>query len=47
VQGDYRINYGWGRLSVRMGDCVLIPAVIQNVILETDAGFKVLECFIL
>lgn len=47
VQGNYRINYGWGRLSVRMGDCVLIPAAIQHVILETDAGFKILECFIL
>lgn len=47
VQGNYRINYGSGRLSVRMGDCVLIPAAIQNVILETDAGFKILECFIL
>ena len=47
VQGNYRINYGWGRISVRMGDCVLIPAAIRNVILETDAGFKILECFIL
>jgi mannose-6-phosphate isomerase len=47
VQGNYRINYGWGRLSVRMGDCVLIPAAIQNVILETDTGFTILECFIL
>jgi len=47
VQGSYKINYGWGRLSVCMGDCVLIPAAIQNVVLETDAGFKILECFIL
>jgi len=47
VQGSYRIDYGFGYLSVRMGDCVLIPAVIQNAILETDAGFKILECFIL
>lgn len=47
VQGSYKINYGWGSLSVCMGDCVLIPAAIQNVVLETDAGFKILECFIL
>ena len=46
VHGSYTIHYGWGRLDVRMGDCVLIPAVIQTIDLETESGFKILECFI-
>lgn len=47
VHGAYTIDYGWGRLAVGMGDCILVPAAIQMVNLETESGFKVLECFIL
>lgn len=46
VYGSYTIDYGWGRLAVRMGDCVLIPASIQSVNLETESGFRILESFI-
>jgi mannose-6-phosphate isomerase len=46
VHGAYTIDYGRGRLDVRMGDCVLIPAAIESVNLETESGFKLLECFI-
>jgi mannose-6-phosphate isomerase len=46
VHGTYCIDYGWGRLEVGMGDCVLIPAVIQIVNLDTESGFRILECFI-
>ena len=46
VHGSYAIDYGRGRLEVRRGDCVLIPAVIESVNLETESGFTVLECFI-
>ncbi|WP_322399617.1 type I phosphomannose isomerase catalytic subunit [Massilia luteola] len=46
VQGSYAIDYGQGRLEVRRGDCVLIPAAIESVHLETESGFKLLECFI-
>jgi mannose-6-phosphate isomerase len=46
VHGTYSIDYGWGRLEVGMGDCVLIPAVIQIVNLDTESGFRILECFI-
>jgi mannose-6-phosphate isomerase len=46
VHGSYAIDYGWGRIDVRLGDCVLIPAVIGSVDLETESGFKLLECFI-
>ena len=46
VHGAYRIDYGWGRLEVSMGDCVLIPAAIRIVNLDTETGFRILECFI-
>jgi mannose-6-phosphate isomerase len=47
VHGAYRIDYGRGCLDVRMGDCVLIPAAIRIVSLDTETGFKVLECYVL
>ena len=47
VHGSYTIDYGWGRQPVQMGDCVLIPAAIRIVNLETESGFKILECFII
>ncbi|WP_371764316.1 type I phosphomannose isomerase catalytic subunit [Massilia sp.] len=46
VQGSYAIDYGGERLDVRAGDCVLIPAAIESVILATAFGFRILECFI-
>jgi len=46
VHGAYTIDYGHGRLDVRMGDCVLIPAAIESVNLETESGSRLLECFI-
>ena len=47
VHGSYTIDYRAGRLGVRMGDCVLIPAAIRFVNLETESGFTILECFII
>jgi mannose-6-phosphate isomerase len=46
VHGTYCIDYGRGRLDVNMGDCVLIPAAIRIVNLDTKSGFRTLECFI-
>lgn len=46
VQGSYTIKYGEDTLNVKLGDCVLIPAVINEVMLETDTGFKILESYI-
>lgn len=47
VHGAYRIDYGWGYMDVNIGDCVLIPAAIRIVNLDTESGFRILECFIL
>ncbi|MBC7915330.1 MAG: class I mannose-6-phosphate isomerase [Pyrinomonadaceae bacterium] len=46
VAGSYTLNYGTGDLTVQMGDCILIPATINRVKLETSTGFKILESFI-
>ena len=46
VQGAYILNYGDESLNVKMGDCVLIPASIDKVSLETQTGFKILESYI-
>lgn len=46
VEGSYTLKYGKASLEVRMGDCVLIPAVIKSVSMETSKGFKILESYI-
>ncbi|MGV3508310.1 MAG: type I phosphomannose isomerase catalytic subunit [Sphingobacteriaceae bacterium] len=46
VQGSYTLKYGSESLNIKMGDCVLIPATINKVDLETDGGFKILESYI-
>lgn len=46
LAGSYILKYGAEELPVNMGDCILIPATMQNVVLETNKGFKILESFI-
>jgi mannose-6-phosphate isomerase len=46
VQGAYILDYGDESLNVKMGDCVLIPASIDKVSMDTQTGFKILECYI-
>ncbi len=44
--GSYTLKYSEHELEVTMGDCVLIPATINNVEMLTNDGFKVLETYI-
>ncbi len=46
VQGAYTLSYSDESLNVKMGDCVLIPASIDKVSMDTQTGFKILECYI-
>ncbi len=46
VQGSYTLQYGDEQLNVHMGDCILLPATIEKVSLETSTGFKILESYI-
>jgi mannose-6-phosphate isomerase len=46
VEGSYTLKYDGGELGVTMGDCILLPASIKDVDLETNGGFKILESYI-
>ncbi len=46
VEGSYFLKYNGGEVSVKLGECVLIPASIDSVELETLTGFKILETYI-
>lgn len=46
VEGAYELHLGHEKLAVKMGDCVLIPASVKTVQLETLKGFKILESYI-
>lgn len=46
VEGNYTLNYNQEKITVQKGDCVLIPNVIKNVVLETTSGFKILETYV-
>lgn len=46
VQGSYTLKYGNESLLVKLGDCILIPASIDKVSLDTQTGFKILETYI-
>lgn len=46
VEGSYILKYGVEELPVQMGDCVLIPATTNQVVLQTTEGFKILESYI-
>ncbi|MGI4751401.1 MAG: type I phosphomannose isomerase catalytic subunit [Janthinobacterium lividum] len=46
VEGNYDLIYNEEKISVKKGECVLIPNTIKNIQLKTTAGFKVLETYV-
>ncbi len=44
--GQLVIHYEGGKVNVTMGECVLLPASLKKVKLETTGGFKMLESYI-
>jgi len=46
LAGSYFLKYDNEELMVNMGDCVLLPATINNVELIANKAFKILECYI-
>lgn len=46
VEGAYTLKYDGGEAHVKMGECLLIPNVIDKVELVTESGFKILESYI-
>jgi mannose-6-phosphate isomerase len=45
-EGEFAVKYNDIDYPVKMGDCILLPKSVDNVQLETVAGFKILESFI-
>ncbi len=46
LKGSYILKYDNLEIAVKMGDCVLLPATLKNIDMQTSEGFKVLESFI-
>ncbi|MEO5911424.1 MAG: type I phosphomannose isomerase catalytic subunit [Pelobium sp.] len=46
LEGSYILKYGIEELPVNIGDCVLLPATTDKVLLSTNQSFKILESFI-
>ncbi len=46
LEGEFTITDDNAEYPVKMGDCVLLPATTGDIKLKTDAGFKVLESYI-
>ncbi|MES2279142.1 MAG: type I phosphomannose isomerase catalytic subunit [Bacteroidota bacterium] len=46
VEGAYTLKYNGGEYAVKMGECLLLPKVIDQVELVTEGGFKILESYI-
>ncbi|MDF3079185.1 MAG: mannose-6-phosphate isomerase [Sphingobacteriaceae bacterium] len=46
VSGSYTLIANGTTTEVKIGDCVLLPATIKNVELDTTSGFKILESYI-
>lgn len=46
VQGSYTIDTGETSTTVKMGECVLLPAAVQDIRIQTNEGFKSLESFV-
>jgi mannose-6-phosphate isomerase len=46
VEGAYTLKYDGQSYSVKMGECILLPKLVDHVELETTEGFKILESYI-
>ncbi len=46
IEGGFEVKYNEVSYPVKMGDCLLLPKTINEVSLETSAGFKILESYI-
>jgi len=46
VEGAYTLKYNGESYEVKMGECILLPKIVDHVELETTEGFKLLESYI-
>lgn len=46
LAGAYTLKYENEEIDVKMGECVLIPAMFKNIEIKSNKGFKILESYI-
>ncbi|MEO6521117.1 MAG: type I phosphomannose isomerase catalytic subunit [Mucilaginibacter sp.] len=46
VAGAYTITHAGNTYNVKMGECILLPNTVNNIIISTTTGFKILESYI-
>ena len=46
VEGSFIVKTADAKYPVKMGDCILLPKIIEKVELVTTSGFKILESYI-
>jgi mannose-6-phosphate isomerase len=46
VEGAYSIKFNNDTIDVKLGECVLLPNIINKIDIETSNGFKILESFV-
>lgn len=46
LEGEFTLKTNGAEYNVKMGDCILLPKIIEQVELYTDNGFKILESYI-
>jgi len=46
VEGAYTIKCNGESYPVKMGECILLPKVVDHIDIETTSGFKILESYI-
>lgn len=46
VEGSFTVKTADAEYPVKMGDCILLPKIIEKVDLVTTSGFKILESYI-
>jgi mannose-6-phosphate isomerase len=46
VEGAYTITHETETYDVKMGECILLPNTVDQIIITTASGFKILESYI-
>jgi mannose-6-phosphate isomerase len=46
LEGAYELKYNGETFAVKMGECLLLPKVVDHAELSTESGFKILESYI-
>ena len=46
VEGKFKLKYEEGEIGMKLGEMVIVPASIDNIVIHPEESSKVLEIFI-